>query len=211
MSTCKKCGAESKGTAKYCKACGAGMASGALQEKKARVMARDKQWMKPSIIAAALIVVLAGAWIGKGIYRADRMGDHPVLAAVRDASATTVNAEFVKAQDGLVRIPASSVQDGQAHFFSYAAGSKTIRFFLMRAEDGSIKSALDACVACNHAKLGYRQQSGMVVCNNCGMAFKPADIGAVVDGCNPIPINKSMDGQMIVLKTSDLEDGVKYF
>ena len=47
----------------------------------------------------------------------------------------------------------------------------------MKRYDGSIRTALDACVACNHAKLGYRQEGDLVVCNNCGMGFKPTDIG----------------------------------
>jgi uncharacterized membrane protein len=43
------------------------------------------------------------------------------------------------------------------------------------------------------------------------MGFKPTDIGRVTGGCNPIPVNKSVDGQMLVLKTKDLEAGAQYF
>ena len=81
----------------------------------------------------------------------------------------------------------------------------------MKAQDGSFRTALDACVACNHAKLGYRQEGALVVCNNCGMGFKPTDIGMMTGGCNPIPVNKSIDGQLIVLKAKDLEAGAQYF
>jgi uncharacterized membrane protein len=66
-------------------------------------------------------------------------------------------------------------------------------------------------VACNHAKLGYRQEGSLVVCNNCGMGFKPTDIGMTTGGCNPIPVKKSVEGQTIVLKAKDLEDGARYF
>ena len=212
MSTCIQCGAQSKSTTNYCQACGADMKTGAHQDKKARIMAREKQWVKPAVMAAAVVALLTAAWIGKGLYQKNKMiGDHIVLTAVRDASATALNAGIIKAENGVIRIPLASVQDGQAHFFSYAAGTKSVRFFVMRAQDGSIKTALDACVACNHAKLGYRQEKGFVVCNNCGMAFKPSDIGAATGGCNPITINRSLDGQMVVLQTRDLEDGAKYF
>ncbi len=81
----------------------------------------------------------------------------------------------------------------------------------MKASDGSIRTAFDACTACNHAKLGYRQEGGVVVCNNCGMGFEPADVGKVTGGCSPIPVNKTMDGKMLVLRTSDLEAGAQYF
>jgi uncharacterized membrane protein len=110
-----------------------------------------------------------------------------------------------------VSIPLKTVEDGKAHFFAYATGGKTITFFVMKAMDGSIRTAFDACVACNHAKLGYRQEGSLVVCNNCGMGFKPTEIGMVSGGCNPIPVNKSVDGQMIVLKAKDLEAGAQYF
>jgi uncharacterized membrane protein len=43
------------------------------------------------------------------------------------------------------------------------------------------------------------------------MGFTPADIGKVTGGCSPIPIEKTSDGQMIVLKAKDLEAGVEYF
>lgn len=211
MSTCMKCGTEAKGQAKYCKTCGAQLKGGALLDKKARVMAEEKRWVKPVVLAAAVTAVIAAVWIGKGMLQTYRMGDHPVLAPVRDASATTTNAALVEAGNGVVRIPAASVSDGQAHFFSYAAGGKTIRFFVMKAGDGSFRTALDACMACNEAKLGYRQERGMVVCNNCGMAFRPADIGKVSGGCNPIPIAGTTDGQTIVVKTGELEAGTKYF
>ncbi|HTG02028.1 MAG TPA: DUF2318 domain-containing protein [Nitrospirota bacterium] len=212
MSTCGKCGAESKGTSNYCKACGAELKAGALQDKKARIMARERKWVKPAVVVVAVAAILAGAWFGMNMYKMKKMAaGHLVLSAVRDASATAVNAGFVKAENGSIRIPLESVQDGQAHFFSYAATARNVRFFIMKAEDGSIRTAFDACIACNHAKLGYRQEKGVVVCNNCGMAFRPSEVGVITGGCNPIPINSSRDGQMIVLQTRELENGVKYF
>jgi uncharacterized membrane protein len=110
-----------------------------------------------------------------------------------------------------VRIALADVQDGNAHFYSYAAGGKAVTFFVMKAADGSIRTAFDACVACNHAKLGYRQEGASVVCNNCGMGFTPAQIGMVTGGCNPIPVNKTTDGQNLLLKAKDLEAGAQYF
>jgi uncharacterized membrane protein len=43
------------------------------------------------------------------------------------------------------------------------------------------------------------------------MGFKPTDIGVQTGGCNPIPVNRSIDGAMIVLKAGDLEAGTQYF
>jgi uncharacterized membrane protein len=213
MSMCGKCGAEMKENAKYCKACGSSLSGGdaLLNDKKARVMTREKQWVKPAAIAAAVVLVVAAIWLAKGVYLSKRMGPHPMFPPHRDASARLMNAASVKEQGGDVSIPLKTVEDGKAHFFAYDTDGKTITFFVIKAMDGSIRTAFDACMACNHAKLGYRQEGSLVVCNNCGMGFKPTEIGMVSGGCNPIPVNKSVDGQMIVLKAKDLEAGAQYF
>jgi uncharacterized membrane protein len=33
----------------------------------------------------------------------------------------------------------------------------------------------------------------------------------VTGGCNPIPVNKTINGQTLVLKAKDLEAGAQYF
>ncbi len=207
MGKCSSCGVEMKENAKFCKSCGS---DASLQGKKARVMNQEKNWMKPAAIAAVLVLAL-GAGVLFMQFRARGAGANPMFPPHRDASSRVANAVMVKAENGDVRIPVKTVEDGNAHFFAFAAGGKTIRFFIMKGSDGNIRTAFDACVACNHAKLGYRQEGALVVCNNCGMGFAPADIGKQTGGCNPIPVQKTEDGQMIVLKAKDLEAGAQYF
>ncbi len=213
MSTCGNCGAEAKDNAKFCKACGVNLSGGgaSLHDKKARVMNRERQWKKPAAVAAVVVLAVAAFWLAKGASMSKKMGTHPMFPPHRDASARLVNAMTVKDQGGDVNIPLKALDDGKAHFFAYASGGKTVTFFIMKAVDGSIHTAFDACMACNHAKLGYRQEGDLVVCNNCGMGFRPTEIGMVTGGCNPIPVNKSVDGQMVVLKAKDLDAGVQYF
>ncbi len=211
MNKCSICGAEAKENARFCKACGAPAGDEALKDKKTRVMRKEKTWVKPAIIAGAVLLVLAGAWTAKGVIMAKKMGGRPMFAPHRDQSARLTNALPVKEQGGIVSIALAAVDDGKAHFFSYSTNGKMITFFVMKAADGSIRSAFDACMSCNHAKLGYRQEEGLVVCNNCGMGFNPGEIGKVTGGCSPIPIEKSTEGQMIVLRTRDLEAGAQYF
>jgi len=213
MSKCGTCGVETKGNKKFCKACGAGLSrvDSSLNEKKARVMAEEKKWFKPAAIAAAVVVVTGLFWFGKDLYSPKNMEAQAVSSPLRDASARLSHADPVKSEDGTVHIPLKTVEDGNAHFFAYTSGGKTITFFVMKSPDGSIRTAFDACTACNHAKLGYRQEGGQVVCNTCGMGFKPADIGVQTGGCSPIPVGKAMDGKMIVLKAKDLDEGAQYF
>ncbi len=213
MSTCGKCGAEAKTSAKFCQACGAGISpdNGALKDKKARVMERERPWKKPLAVVGAIVLVVALGWAAKGAYMTKKMGQHPMFPPHREASTRLADAPAVKDQGGNVSVPLATLEDGKAHFFAFAASGKTITFFMMKASDGSIRTAFDACIACNHAKLGYRPEGDLVVCNNCGMGFKPTEIGMETGGCNPIPVDKSIDGQMVVLKARDLEAGAKYF
>jgi uncharacterized membrane protein len=213
MNTCKKCGKEVNEQAKFCKACGGNLAAsdGSLNDKKARVMSKERTWIKPAMIAGVVVLAVVAAWAGKGIYMAKKMGNRPAFAALRDSSARLSKAVMVTSEAGDVRIPLTTLDDNNAHFFAYASNGKTITFFVMKAKDGSIHTALDACVACNHAKLGYRQEGDLVVCNNCGMGFKPTDIGRETGGCNPIAVSKTLDGKMVVLKANDIEAGAQYF
>ncbi len=212
MSKCTKCGAEINERAKFCKACGSGHKKvREFRDKKARVLAEEKKWIRPAAVAAAAVVLLGVIWFAKSVTSPKSMEAQAVSSPLRDSSARLAQARAVTSEGGAVRIPLAAIEDGTAHFFAYTAGGKTITFFLMKSADGIIRTAFDACTACNHAKLGYRQEGDHVVCNNCGMGFKPADIGKVTGGCNPIPIGKTVDGQTIVLKAKDLEEGAQYF
>lgn len=213
MNRCGKCGVEAKENVKFCKACGSALSKtgGILQDKKARVVGTEKSWRTPVVIAAAIIIAVGAVWALKGVFLKQSMEARASFAPVRDASARLSKATPIKSEGGDIRIPLAAVGDGNAHFFAYEAGGKTITFFVMKAVDGSIRTAYDACMACNHAKLGYRQEGSQVVCNNCGMGFKPADIGNKGGGCNPIPISRTLDGSVLIVKANDIEKGSQYF
>jgi uncharacterized membrane protein len=117
----------------------------------------------------------------------------------------------LKAENGEVKVPIGALSAGAADYYVFQANGKDIKFFVLKASDGTVRVALDACNACYHAKLGYRHEGETMVCNNCGMGFKSSDIGRVSGGCNPVPLANSQDGKTLTVKTSELEAGVKYF
>lgn len=209
MTVCSKCGVELKKGAKFCKSCGSGHQDAAQQkDKKSRVLAAEKKSSKTYIVLG-----IAAIAIGAGLFFAlsgsrSLDGVMGTAAPQRGASSsyTAVNAE-----NGSVSIPVSELRGSEARFFVYSAGGKDIKFFALRASDGTIRVALDACQACYRAKLGYHQKGDTMVCNNCGIAFRSADIGVIRGGCNPIPLDNKNDDKLIIVKAKDLENEAKYF
>ncbi len=210
MAVCGKCGQEVQGDAKFCKTCGTALGRSEQDEKRKRVLEAEAPSRRTPFIVAGAAVVLAVCFFVYSSHGGRAKGGMMPQAGQRnDAPATAYAA--AAAVNGEIRIPEGLLESNRAQYFSYKAGGREIKFFALRAEDGSVRVALDACSACYHARLGYRQEGGAMVCNNCGMAFRSTDVGKVTGGCSPIPVEKRIESNTIVLKTADLEAGAKYF
>lgn len=212
MRACTKCGQEIGAEASFCKACGTGLKKdnlGALEGKRARVKAGEKNWMRSGMIAAAVVFAALAAWVIYG-----SVGKEGEMLSTQTATAGPWSGPAyaqVTAEDGLVRIPLTAIEGGAVRFYAYSAEGKTVKFFLFRAQDGSLRSALDACQACYRAKLGYKQEGDKFICKNCNMSFPKDGIGVRTGGCNPIPLPARTDATMIAIKAKDLEAAAKYF
>lgn len=137
-----------------------------------------------------------------------------LLGAVSQAYAASLfgdSVESVGAKDGVIRLEASGLGNGQAKFYKYKEDDTIIRFFLVRDNQGTLRAALDACEACWHADKGYKLQDGILLCANCGMRFALGRIGAVRGGCNPHPIAFKNDGDAFTATTRELLSGARYF
>lgn len=141
-----------------------------------------------AVIAVALVVVM------------NRGDDGPTAAAAP-----------VAAGGADVTIPVADISDGQAHFYSYDAAGVEVKYFVMKSKDGEYRAAFDACDVCFPNKKGYTQQGDEMVCNNCGQRFDSTKINELKGGCNPSPIDRTVNGKDLVLKTADLQAGVQYF
>jgi uncharacterized membrane protein len=115
------------------------------------------------------------------------------------------------AQDEEVRIPLSTFDDGQAHFYTYEADGVSIDYFVLRSNDGIVRAAFDACDVCYGARLGYHQEGDEMVCNNCGQRFPSTLINEVRGGCNPSPLERTVEGDELVIQTADILSGIGYF
>ena len=120
--------------------------------------------------------------------------------------------EKVKAASGVVSIPVASVTDGKAHFFSYVESGKEIAFFVVKAPDGNIRTAFDACDVCYKEKKGYEQKGDAMICKNCNKKFPANRIGPnSTGGCNPSYLPHQQTGNMVTIKVADIKNGGRLF
>lgn len=111
-----------------------------------------------------------------------------------------------------IQIPLSDVSSGQAKFYEYKASSgKPIRFFVIKSSDGVYRAAADACVVCYREKKGYHQEGDDMVCNNCRKHFPSALVNEATGGCNPDGIPRTIQGDKLLIATSDLEGRTELF
>jgi uncharacterized membrane protein len=147
------------------------------------------------IIAAALIFVAAAIFATRGGQSGAASAATPPAGAGEDVS-----------------FPVGEFADGQARFYRYTSTTgKEIRFFVMKSSDGVIRAAFDSCDVCYRERRGYRQSGDSMICNNCGQAFASRNINVLQGGCNPAPIERSVEGDRVVLRAAALEQGQFYF
>ncbi len=117
--------------------------------------------------------------------------------------------ESVKPTGPEIRVPMETLQEGHLQKFAYSTTSgNTVRFLLVRQEDGSVASALDACQICG--AVGYGQEGNLAICKNCNapIAFDSFAFGG---GCNPLVLQSRVEGQQVVVPVPALEAAASRF
>jgi uncharacterized membrane protein len=111
-----------------------------------------------------------------------------------------------------VSLPASLFDDGSAKFYRYTSAiGREIRFFVLKSSDGVIRAAFDACDVCYRERKGYHREGDVMVCNNCGRSFRSVDVNVITGGCNPGPLQRTIDNGRVTIKTASLDLGAAYF
>ncbi len=153
------------------------------------------RYMTFFVVFAAMVAVLVLSAVG------------PVLAWN-----FTVPAQEVRPENGAFVFPVSAFADGKAKHFEYKASpDKRIRFFVVKSTDGQIRAAFDACEKCFRAKKGYQQQADDMLCINCGLKFRTDKVNVVTGGCNPSALNRTIQGDKVVINLDDVMSGLRYF
>ncbi len=170
------------------------------ENKKAAVMGSTKKSRLPLVIIIAAIVIAGSGAIALMQYQ--KAGSNATIEASKApplANATTV------------AYPVNLFDDGKARHYSYASGDETIRYFVLKSADGNVRAAFDACDVCWPAGKGYYQEGDNLVCRNCGRRFASNRINEVKGGCNPAPLNRTVQDNQLVIKIDDILQGKSYF
>nr|WP_250649937.1 MULTISPECIES: DUF2318 domain-containing protein [unclassified Actinomyces] len=106
-------------------------------------------------------------------------------------------------------IPTSLLADGHLHRFAYeATGGTEVRWIALLKNGGAYGVGLDACESCGPS--GYYEADGKVICKRCDVAINPATVG-FKGGCNPIPIDYTVEDGTMLIPTEVLEASAEVF
>lgn len=176
------------------------------EKKKAQFSETGPHKKKVSPVLVIALVALVG--IG-GYLVMSNVNDTPASNAQATSKSKFQNSSASGVEN--VAIPLSDISS-TARFFEYAASdNRTVRFFAIKSSDGVYRAALDACDVCYAAKQGYYQEGDNMVCRKCGKLFPSALVNEVTGGCNPIGLPRTVEGNQLVIKTSELENRKTYF
>ncbi|HHV64458.1 MAG TPA: DUF2318 domain-containing protein [Peptococcaceae bacterium] len=100
-----------------------------------------------------------------------------------------------------------------AKFYPFSIDGTNMEVLALKAEDGTVRTALNTCQVCYNSRRGYYKQDPVtkeLVCQNCGNRFAPENVELIKGGCNPIPITpeiKTDDGTTITITKELLKEG----
>lgn len=80
-----------------------------------------------------------------------------------------------------------------ASFYPVESNGTYMEIIAVRANDDTVRTALNTCQVCYGSGRGYYEQLGdVLICNNCGNQFTIDQIELQKGGCNPVPILDDM-------------------
>jgi uncharacterized membrane protein len=169
-------------------------------QKKAAVLGAPK---KKTISTWIVVGCIALAVAGFAAYMAVGSPNNRVSVAATPASAV---------QGDSVSYAVADFDSGKAMHYSFQGSNGiAIRYFIIKSSDGIIRAAFDACDVCWRSNKGYKQDGDFMVCNNCGRRFASVKVNEVQGGCNPAPLERSVENGRVVIRTAAIVEGSRFF
>lgn len=127
--------------------------------------------------------------------------------SVADNNTAASDSQDIKEGEGLV-IPASEVSE-TAKFYPVTVDGTRMEVAVVKASDGTIRTAFNTCQVCNGSPKAYFEQSGNTLqCQNCGNKFPMDSVEVEANGCNPVPIfdeDKTVTDESITVSYDTLQ------
>jgi uncharacterized membrane protein len=102
-----------------------------------------------------------------------------------------------------------------AIFYPVDIEGTRLEVLVVKAPDGTIRTAFNTCQVCYASGRGfYKQQGTVLVCQNCGNRFRMSQVGLRSGGCNPVPIiggNKTETNTTITISRNFLKEAKAIF
>lgn len=165
------------------------------RQVRARVLSR-RRWLTGAMATASFLIV---ALLYHDLYASLPPSLSPAQPVQPDGQ-------------GMVRIPVDVVKDGKLYRYAYVTSDgHRVRFFLINRYDvahAKIGVVYDACMICGDD--GYIQVGNEIICIACNVRIFVPSIGKP-GGCNPIPLDHTVEDGVITIAAADLDKGAKYF
>ena len=130
-----------------------------------------------------------------------------ILVTIRLGLQTKDIANQVPGNQEFMSIPIAETSEA-ARWYEF----RDSRFFVVKASDGTIRTAFDKCDVCYWARKGYSQEGSDMVCNNCGLRFTIDGLGIenqTPGGCWPSYLPHTIENDNIIIRASDLASLVR--
>lgn len=153
--------------------------TGAERRKLLGKFKRERRWKSVAFsICLAVLFIIGASYFGSEL---------PAKMPVKE----------VKLQKGKIEISAEKIPVGYMKKFKI----KDTRFFVYRLNENSFAVNLDACMICG--SYGYYQRGEEVICRNCEAPINAGSLN-IGGGCNPIPVDFSLEEGKIKIQMKDL-------
>ncbi len=167
-----------------------------------------------AVIAIAVVLIKPG---NKGNTSPNNVASSDGTSTDASTNNTTSSDTAVPAtlnDNGDVVIQVADITE-KATFLSYDEGGTAMGLLVVKASDGTIRTALDTCQICNGSPYAYfTQQDDKFQCQNCGNIYSVDMIEQERGGCNPVPImtdEKTVTETEIIIPSQLFEDNAERF
>ncbi|MDR2701661.1 MAG: DUF2318 domain-containing protein [Spirochaetaceae bacterium] len=137
-----------------------------------------------------------------------------MTAGIISAQNTTLNQRKPVIADRDLVIQIADITEN-ALFYPVDIDGMRMEVLAVKALDGTIRTAFNACQVCYSSGRGYFVQNGTVlVCQNCGRRYRMSQVERQAGGCNPEPIfpaNKTVTGSTITISREYLKQAKAMF